>query len=113
MPYAQLEPATVSWLHASTNRSKCAARRVGILLFDGFSLLGAGLVAELFQTANECAASDPAKEAAYDVRLLSVDGGSVACSASVRVWTDGLDPRQFIGFDVLFIAGGEIGRAHV
>ncbi|WP_043356608.1 GlxA family transcriptional regulator [Cupriavidus basilensis] len=106
MPYAQLEPATVSWLHASTNRSKCAARRVGILLFDGFSLLGAGLVAELFQTANECAASDPAKEAAYDVRLLSVDGGSVACSASVRVWTDGLDPRQFIGFDVLFIAGG-------
>jgi len=114
MPYAQLEPATVSWLSSSfstsINRSKCAARRVGILLFDGFSLLGAGLVAELFQTANECSASSAGKEAAYDVQLLSVDGGSVACSSALRVWTDGLDPREFAGFDVLFIAGGAGAR---
>lgn len=110
MPDAQLAPASINWFSTSTDRFKCSARRVGILLFDGFSLLGAGLVAELFHTANKVSSPASGKKLAYDVCFISVDGGSIACSASVRVWTDGLDARQQPGFDLLFIAGGDGAR---
>lgn len=112
MPYAQIEPAAVSiYASAPTSTLRRTSRRIGILLYDGFSLLGAGLVAELFQTANEVAAPDGGSRITYDVRFLSVEGSSVTCSAAVRVWTDTLDPRRPAGLDMLFIAGGEGARA--
>jgi len=114
MPYAHVEPPATSAYSTtfSLNLSRGNARHIGILLYEGFSLLGAGLVAELFQTANEIGA--PAggnRRITYDVRFLSVEGGSVTCSAAVRVWTDSLDPRRPGGLDMLFIAGGEGARA--
>lgn len=108
MSYAQLKPA-VSWLSVSARPRRDAARRIGILLFDGFSLLGAGMIAEVFHTAN--ALSDDAAEGdgqtRYEVRFLSLTGGSIACSAAVHVWTDEIDPGQPAGFDLLFVAAGE------
>jgi len=113
MPYAQIEPPAASVFSSalSINALRCTSRRIGILLYDGFSLLGAGLVAELFQTANEITAPSGGGRITYDVRFLSVEGGSVTCSAAVRVWTDSLDPRRPAGLDMLFIAGGEGARS--
>jgi transcriptional regulator GlxA family with amidase domain len=85
---------------------RSAARRIGVLLFDGFWLLGPGTVVEMFQTANELAGSRSGEEPPYEVQFLSMDGGSVASSSSVRIWTDRIDVRYSSGFDVLFIAGG-------
>jgi transcriptional regulator GlxA family with amidase domain len=107
MPYASLEPAVMGWLPPVTRSSQAEVRRIAILLFDGFSLLGAGIVAEVFHVANELAVSKARNDWTYDVRFLSVEGGNVACSSSVRVWTDGLDARHYGGFDALFVAGGK------
>lgn len=106
MPYIGVEPARVSWLHTLNNQPRRAARQIGILLFDRFSLLGAGIVGELFHTANEISPTRIADGPVYDVRFLSAEGGSVASTLSARVWTDGLDARHHFRFDALFVAGG-------
>jgi transcriptional regulator GlxA family with amidase domain len=106
MPYATLEPAVMGWMPPATRPSETEVKRIAILLFDGFSLLGAGIVAEVFHMANELSSVKAKADCKYDVRFLSVEGGNVACSSSVRVWTDGLDARHYGGFDALFVAGG-------
>ncbi|WP_250534509.1 helix-turn-helix domain-containing protein [Caballeronia sp. AZ10_KS36] len=106
MPYATLEPAVMGWTPPSTRPSQVEVKRIAILLFDGFSLLGAGIVAEVFHMANELSSLKTRAECTYDVRFLSVEGGNVACASSVRVSTDGLDARHYGGFDALFVAGG-------
>jgi transcriptional regulator GlxA family with amidase domain len=111
MPYASTEPALMGWWRTGAENASSATRRIAIVLFDGFSLLGAGLVAEVFHVANELASSLAQRTHAYDISFLSADGGNVRCASSVRVWTDGLDARHYTGFDALFIAGGKGARA--
>lgn len=106
MAYATLDLPVTSGSHIVRGGISPEARHIAILLFDGCSLLGAGIVAEVFHVANELAAGGIRSEP-YDVCILSADGGNVTCSSSVRVWTDGLDARHYTGFDALFIAGGK------
>ncbi|MFL9893757.1 helix-turn-helix domain-containing protein [Paraburkholderia sp. RL17-383-BIF-A] len=106
MPHMHLDTARITWLHTPTLSARNATRRIGVLLFDGFWLLGPGTVVEMFQTANELTASRAGEEQPYEVQFLSMDGGSVASSSSARIWTDRIDARFGSGFDVLFIAGG-------
>ncbi|GAB7541336.1 helix-turn-helix domain-containing protein [Cupriavidus sp. 8B] len=56
--------------------------------------------------ANKISSSDASDDFVYEVCFLSLEGGNIACSSSVRIWTEGLDAGDYIGFDVLFIAGG-------
>ncbi len=65
------------------------------------------MVAEIFHAANELSSCGDSGDWVYDVRFLSTDGGNVTSSASIRVWTDGLDARYYTGFDALFVAGGK------
>jgi len=81
-------------------------RRIAILMFNDCSLQGAGVVAEVFQAANELASSGTGGWT-YDVSFLSADGGMVTSSSALRVWTDGLDARHYGGFDALYVAGGK------
>jgi transcriptional regulator GlxA family with amidase domain len=106
MPHLSVDIARITWLHTTNVNVRCAARRVGILLFDRFGLLGAGMVAEMFHTANEIATAHGGDDPPYEVQFLSMEGGSVSSSSSARMWTDGIDARYSIGFDVLFVAGG-------
>ncbi|MEZ0602458.1 GlxA family transcriptional regulator [Paraburkholderia sp. IW21] len=106
MPHMHLDTARITWLHTPTLNVRSAARRIGVLLFDGFWLLGPGTVVEMFQTANELSGARAGDEPPYEVQFLSMDGGSVASSSSARIWTDRIDTRYGSGFDVLFIAGG-------
>jgi transcriptional regulator GlxA family with amidase domain len=75
-------------------------------MFNDCSLQGAGVVAEVFQAANELASSGTGGWT-YDVSFLSADGGMVTSSSALRVWTDGLDARHYGGFDALYVAGGK------
>jgi len=78
------------------------------VLFDEFSLLRAGIIAEVFQLANQLAANNDAPGgSSYRVRLLSLSGGIVLCSSSLSVGTDRLDSRQYGHYDALFTAGGK------
>ncbi|WP_233829255.1 GlxA family transcriptional regulator [Paraburkholderia sp. ZP32-5] len=106
MPHMHLDTARITWLHTPSLNVRTAARRIGILLFDGFWLLGPGTVVEMFQSANELAGARAGEDPPYDVQFLSMDGGNVASSSSARIWTDRIDTRFGAGFDVLFIAGG-------
>jgi len=104
MTYAGTEVTGAAGVAAGD--APCAKRRVGIVLSRGFSLLGTGIVAEVFQLANEIAQAGRGENIGYQVRLLSLQGGAVTCSASVQVWTDELEPRLHNAFDALFIATG-------
>jgi len=106
MSHIHVDSARVTWLHTPAVNVRTAARRIGVLLFDGFWLLGPGTVVEMFQTANELSGTRPGEEPPYEVQFLSLDGGSVPSSSAARIWTDRIDTRYGTGFDVLFIAGG-------
>lgn len=82
------------------------ARQVGLVLLDGFSLLGAGMVAEVLQLANEIAATEEGSEPPYRVWLLSVRGGAIACSSSLELATIAIDAASQLRFDALYIGGG-------
>lgn len=83
-----------------------ATRRIAIVLYDRFRLLGAGIVAEMFHTANELAAARADSGRPYEVRFVSASGGSVTSSSSARMWTDGIDDDEGGCIDLLFVAGG-------
>ncbi|MEC5407825.1 helix-turn-helix domain-containing protein [Paraburkholderia sp. MPAMCS5] len=97
-----LESAMLRWVHAPDK----GMRRIAILLFNDCSLQGAGVVAEVFQAANELASSGTGG-ASYEVCFLSAEGGMVATSSGLRAWTDPVDARHFGGFDALYVAGGK------
>jgi transcriptional regulator GlxA family with amidase domain len=102
MTCVSLESAMLRWVHAPNK----GTRRIAILMFNDCSLQGAGVVAEVFQAANELASAGTGSWA-YDVSFLSADGGMVTSSSALRVWTDGLDARHYGGFDALYVAGGK------
>ncbi|KDB09690.1 Helix-turn-helix, AraC domain-containing protein [Burkholderia sp. lig30] len=82
-------------------------RDIGVVLFDGFSLLTTGVIPEVFQVANEIHASRSNGQPLYEVRFYSAEGGSMVWSSSISVRTYPCDAERAMGFDALFIAGGE------
>ncbi|HTH74160.1 MAG TPA: helix-turn-helix domain-containing protein [Trinickia sp.] len=121
------------------------AKRIAILVFDGFSLVEASTIAEVFRLADEIegermrvapappahtdAGTDapnpagpppvqhpppPARELPepYTLIVVSGTGGSIASSATMRVWSDNLDAYASTGLHALFIPGGS-GAARV
>ncbi|MGK8779980.1 GlxA family transcriptional regulator [Burkholderia cenocepacia] len=85
-------------------------RDIGVVVFDGFSLLAAGVVTEVFEMANEIYAPRSNGRPLYDVRFYSSDGGSVAWSSAISVRTYACDAGSARAFDALFVAGGEGAR---
>jgi transcriptional regulator GlxA family with amidase domain len=83
---------------------------VAILLFDGFSLMEAGTVVELFRVANRMARAENGAEP-YRVRLAAVDGATIASSSSLRVSLERFDLGGLTDLHALFVIG-ESPRAH-
>lgn len=86
--------------------SEPVVKRVGIVLFDGFSLVGTGTLIEALHIANELQRFAEGKCLTYNVGFVSARGGMVACSSSVKVLTERLDGQRFRAFDALYVAGG-------
>lgn len=113
------------------------AKRIAILIFDGFSLAEASSIAEVFRLADEIEgerlraepaparrrgipmpdAPDPLaaglppvlpREPAepYALVVMSSTGGSIASSATMRVWSDNLDAYAAVGLHALIVPGG-------
>ncbi|PMS37045.1 transcriptional regulator GlxA family with amidase domain [Trinickia symbiotica] len=83
------------------------SRRIGLLLLKDFSFLALAMVTEVFQMANEVACTEMGKSRSYDLRLLSLDGGDIACASSAKACTDRLDPREVGELHAAFIMGKE------
>ncbi|WP_084169989.1 GlxA family transcriptional regulator [Paraburkholderia ferrariae] len=79
------------------------AKRIGILVFDGFPIGDVSLLADVFRLANDASIGAPPP---YSVAMLSEAGGSVSSSCALRIWTESLYGPLRSGFDTLFIAGG-------
>jgi transcriptional regulator GlxA family with amidase domain len=107
MVYAGLDNPDNGAASTSGKRRRRSVRDIGVVLFEGFSLLTAGVIPEVFQVANEICVARSRGDALYDVRFYSAEGGNVACSSAINVWTYACDARNAIGFDALFIVGGE------
>ena len=106
MGYKHLEKKQGGAESDGGRRGRRAVRDIGIVVFDGFSLLTVGVIPELFEMANEIHTPRSKNNSLYDIRFYSADGGGVACSSAVSVWTYACDVRNASGFDALFIAGG-------
>jgi transcriptional regulator GlxA family with amidase domain len=83
-----------------------AVKHIGIVLYDGFSLVGVGTLTEALHVANELQRSADEKGLTYSVSLVSARGGLVACSSSISVCTERLDAERSVEFDTLYVAGG-------
>jgi transcriptional regulator GlxA family with amidase domain len=81
------------------------AKRIAILIFDGFSLVEASSVAEVFRLADDIEGVPQAPEP-YALVVVSSTGGSIASSATMRVWSDNLDVYAATGVHALFVPGG-------
>jgi transcriptional regulator GlxA family with amidase domain len=92
------------------NDGQRSVRAIGVVLFDGFSLLTVGVIPEAFQMANELHTPRLKGQPIYDVRFYSAEGGGIACSSAINVWTYACDARHENGFDALFIADGKEAR---
>ncbi|PXW27228.1 helix-turn-helix domain-containing protein [Paraburkholderia caballeronis] len=90
---------------ATSAVAQCAARRIGIVLGEGFPLMTVGMIAEAFQLANQSGARGGDARATYSVQLLSVDGGRLASSSSLHVYTDARADCRVDAFDALFVFG--------
>jgi transcriptional regulator GlxA family with amidase domain len=105
----------------SPETSHNMGKRIGILIFEDFSLVEVSSISEVFSLANdvrprtfdaESAAPHTAGENAqnYSLQFVSSEGGSVASSCSMRIWTESLETRWMNECDALFIAGGPGAR---
>jgi transcriptional regulator GlxA family with amidase domain len=82
---------------------RCPTRQIGIVLFEGFSLLRAGIIAEVFNKANRHAAAGPAGNPVYTVKMVSFTGGNVSCASLGRLWTDRFEASRYQSYDALFV----------
>ncbi|SPB15368.1 AraC family transcriptional regulator [Caballeronia novacaledonica] len=81
-------------------------KHVGIVLYDGFSLIGVGTLIEILKISNELQESMKGENLTYKISLLSARGGVVTSSSSICVGTESLHGQRFRACDVLYIAGG-------
>lgn len=87
-------------------------RTIALFLFDSFSLADVAALSDVLCLANRVLERRNEWGYRYAVRLLSSRGGVLASTSSVRVWTDGLDARQFGGaIDTVVIVGGSGAHA--
>jgi transcriptional regulator GlxA family with amidase domain len=87
-------------------------KHIGIILYDGCSLLAAGTLAEALHVANELQTEKAHRSLTYRVKLVSARGGTVSCSSSMSVWTEQLVGLQFDNLDNIFVTGGrDVARA--
>ncbi|MFT4068087.1 GlxA family transcriptional regulator [Paraburkholderia sp.] len=96
-----------SRFNAATRMRPGATTRVDIVLFNGFELPEVAVLIEIFSKANALAVSQGSARARYDISLLSSEGGRIASSSSVFVWTDDIDSHRGTNdTHLMFIAGG-------
>ncbi|ACC72424.1 helix-turn-helix domain-containing protein [Paraburkholderia phymatum] len=80
---------------------------IGILIFDGFSMLPVAEVIDVFDKANRILAAGPGGLPCYRTAFVSRHGGCVSSSAELAVMTQ--RPEQLPSVRTLFVAcGGEV-----
>jgi transcriptional regulator GlxA family with amidase domain len=80
-------------------------RHIAIVLYEGFDLLGASVVANTLETASEFSARSPVQWT-YHITIVSAYDGYVASSAALLVLTEAFDAKRDYAFDAIFAIVG-------
>ena len=80
---------------------------IGILFDEGDSLIDVNTISRVFQLANMFV-QGTGTEPPYRVSLLSRNGGHVASSSSIAVWTQPLDAHLLRNFHAVFVASNDM-----
>lgn len=86
--------------------------RIAIVVFAGFSIKEVDALADIFngaQVDGTVQEGAPPRGLIFKVSLLSIGGGYVADSLSIRIWTDPIGPRLSEKFDGVFVVGAQCG----
>jgi transcriptional regulator GlxA family with amidase domain len=103
----QLPPDATPRANAGRHRAK----KIGIVVCDGFALLPVGAVVEILHLANRVRAGGAATDLPYDVRLLSARGGVVHSASSIGLQTARAElPAHAEAFHAVFVATGDPAR---
>jgi transcriptional regulator GlxA family with amidase domain len=80
-------------------------RHIAIVLYEGFDLLGASVVANTLEAASEFSARSPVQWT-YHITIVSAYDGYVASSAALLVLTEAFDAKRDYAFDAIFAIVG-------
>ncbi len=80
---------------------------IGILFDEGDSLIDVNTISRVFQLANMFV-QVTGRQPPYRVSLLSRQGGHVASSSSITVWTQPLDAHLLRDFHAVFVASNDM-----
>ncbi len=100
----QLPPDATLGANAGRHRAK----KIGVVVCDGFALLPVGAVVEILHLANRVHAGTSSDGSPYDVRLLSASGGVVRSASSIGLQTARAEPPSHAdAFHAVFVATGD------
>lgn len=102
---------TISLCNAGSGRHSkifvgSVAKHIGVVVYDGFSLLGMGTLTATLHTANELRNAARENCPTYSVSLVSASGGIIASSSSICMCTECLSEDRSHEFDALYVSGG-------
>lgn len=83
----------------------CYRKGIAVVLFDGFSLMHAGRMAEIFNLVNRFRHADAESGSDYEMLLLSAKGGAVYSSSGIPVWSQPLHERALDSVHAIFAIG--------
>lgn len=83
----------------------CYRKGIAVVLFDGFSLMHAGRMAEIFNLVNRFRHADAESGGDYEMLLLSAKGGAVYSSSGIPVWSQPLHERALDSVHAIFAIG--------
>jgi AraC-like DNA-binding protein len=84
--------------------------KIAIVVFAGFSVKEVDALADIFNRAHGndiVEEKSPPPDLIFKVSLLSIGGGYVDDSLSIRIWTDPVEPRLSEKFDGVFVVGAK------
>lgn len=84
--------------------------KIAIVVFAGFSIKEVDALAAIFSDAPvDCAVPDGDRPPGliFNVSLLSIEGGYVADSLSIQIWTERIEARLAEKFDGVFMVGAQ------
>lgn len=96
----------VPWFAAASLPVECEQQSIGIVVYEGFSLLRCAEVANAFELADSASRVDSGVERSHRTVFLSARGGPVRSSSGISVLTQPLDASSSRRC-ALFVAGGD------
>ncbi|PRY04157.1 helix-turn-helix protein [Paraburkholderia sp. BL25I1N1] len=109
-PYTNRTRAKGAFSESAAAPSMESEVKIAIVVFAGFSIKEVDALADIFNRDHGDGIGEersPSPGLIFKVSLLSIGGGYVDDSLSIRIWTEAIGPRLSEKFDGVFVVGAE------